>query len=106
MITLALTAMGLIFLAFAAVLTAADAAFNFFPRHDAETVAAHSRGVSLQKILAAPVTHMNALRFWRAFFEMAVAVCVAVLFLNLVNNIWLAGLVATAVMTVIAFVLV
>ncbi|MBG0740229.1 HlyC/CorC family transporter [Paeniglutamicibacter antarcticus] len=106
MITLALTAMGLVFLAFAAVLTAADAAFNFFPRHDAEIVAAHSRGVSLAKIMAAPVTHMNALRFWRVFFEMAVAVSGAVLFLNLMDNIWLAGLVATAVITVIAFVLV
>ncbi len=106
MITLALTAMGLAFLTFAAVLTAADAAFNYFPRHDAETVAAHSRGGSLRKILAAPVAHMNALRFWRVFFEMAVAVDVAVLFLNLIDNIWLAGLVATAVMTIIAFVLV
>lgn len=106
MITLALTAMGLVFVAIAAVLTAAEAAFNFFPRHDAEAAAAARRGVPLARILAAPVAHMNALRFWRVWFEMAAAVAVAVLFLNLIGNVWLAGLLATVVMAAVGFVLV
>ncbi|HSU69993.1 MAG TPA: hemolysin family protein [Micrococcaceae bacterium] len=106
MITLALIAMGLVFVAIAAVLTAAEAAFNFFPRHDAETVAAQRPAASLGRILAAPVAHMNALRFWRVWFEMAAAVAVGLLFLNLINSVWLAGLLATVVMAAIGFVLV
>jgi CBS domain containing-hemolysin-like protein len=105
-ITPALIAMGLVFVAIAAVLTAAEAAFNFFPRHDAETVAAQRGAASLGKILAAPVAHTNALRFWRVWFEMAAAVAVALLFLNLTERVWLAGLLATVVMAGIGFVLV
>ncbi|MCZ2404291.1 HlyC/CorC family transporter [Paenarthrobacter sp. Z7-10] len=98
--------MGLVFVAIAAVLTAAEAAFNYFPRHDAEAVAARGHRTSLLRILSAPVAHMNALRFWRVWFEMAAAVTVAVLFLNLLHNVWIAGLLATAVMAGIGFVLV
>jgi CBS domain containing-hemolysin-like protein len=105
-ITLALIAMGLGFVAIAGVLTAAEAAFNYFPRHDAEVVAAHTKSPSMTRILANPVAHMNALRFWRVWFEMAAAVAVALLFLDLVPGIWLAGLLATAVMAAIGFVLV
>ena len=50
---------------------------------------------------------MNALRFWRVWFEMAAAVAVAVLFLKPdSSNVWLAGLLATGVMAGIGFVLV
>lgn len=105
MITAALTAMGLAFVAAAALLTAAEAAFNFFPRHDAESAASQAP-TALSRILAAPVAHMNALRFWRVWFEMAAAVAVAVLFLNLIGNVWLAGLLATVVMAGVGFVLV
>lgn len=106
MTVVALLAMGIIFVAIAALLTATEAALNFFPRHDAETVAAHSRGTALSKILAQPVAHMNALRFWRVWFEMAAAVAVAVLLVLVVDNVWLAGLLATVVMVGISFVLV
>lgn len=106
MTILALLAMGLVFVAVAATLTAIEAALGFFPRHDAEIVAAHSRGGSLTKILAAPRVHMNALRFWRVWFEMAGAVSAAVLLVVLIKNVWLAGLVATVVMAGIGFVLV
>ncbi|WP_104087371.1 hemolysin family protein [Arthrobacter sp. GMC3] len=101
-----LPVMGIIFMAIAALLTAIEAALSFFPRHDAEAVSAHSRGTSLAKILAEPATHLNALRFWRVWFEMAAAVAVALFLLEVMNNVWLAGLVATVVMAAISFVLV
>ena len=90
--------MALAFLAVAAVLTAAEAAFNFIPRHDAEE--------ALLKILSRPVAHIRALRFWRIWFEMASAVAVAVLLYSLLDNIWLAGLAATGIMALLGFVIV
>ena len=93
--------MALVFLSFAALLTAAESAFNYFPRHDAETGVMHSRGTALERILAQPVAHMRALRFWRVWFEMASAVAVTVLLHNLLDNVWLAGLVATGIMALV-----
>nr|WP_081710088.1 hemolysin family protein [Arthrobacter sp. 35W] len=98
--------MGLAFVAITALLSATEAAFLYFPRHDAEAVAAHRRSASLQRILDAPVSHMDALRFWRIWFEMASAVAVAILVLDLLDNLWAAGLLATIVMAGIGFVLV
>ncbi|MGO4385322.1 hemolysin family protein [Specibacter sp. RAF43] len=106
MTVVALPVLGLVFAAVAALFTAIEAALNFFPRHDAEAVSAHSRGTSLARILAAPMPHMNALRFWRVWFEMAAAVAVAVLLVRLVANEWVAGLIASLVMAAIGFVLV
>ena len=63
-------------------------------------------GKPLRRILQHPVAHMHALRFWRVWFEMATAVAVAILFQMLVDNLWLAGLLATVVMAGIGFVLV
>lgn len=106
MTIVALPAMGILFTAIAALLTAIESALNFFPRHDAEAVAAHSRGTSLTRILQAPMAHLNALRFWRVWFEMAAAVCVALFLMGLLENEWVAGLVATVVMAGISFILV
>lgn len=106
MTVVALPVMGIIFTAFAALLTAIESALSFFPRHDAEVVAAHSRGASLAKILARPSQHLNALRFWRVWFEMAAAVATALFLVRVLDNEWLAGLVATAAMAAIGFVLV
>lgn len=112
MITAILTVMGLVFVAVAGVLTMAEAALNFLPRHEIETIQEErdplrrNRQVSLRNILANPIAHQNALRFWRIWFEMAAAVAVAMLFLNLIDNIWLAGLLATVVMAAVGFVLV
>ena len=78
MTQLLLVAMALVFLAIAAVLTAAEAAFNFLPRHDAEEALVRSRGTAMRSILSEPVAHVRALRFWRIWFEMASAVAVAV----------------------------
>ncbi len=106
MTPLLLVAMALAFLAAAAVLTAAEAAFNFLPRHDAEEALVKSRGTAMRRILAQPVAHIRALRFWRIWFEMASAVAVAVLLYSLLDNIWLAGLAATGIMALLGFVIV
>jgi CBS domain containing-hemolysin-like protein len=103
---LLLVAMALAFLAVAAVLTAAEAAFNFLPRHDAEEALLKSRGTAMRRILAQPVAHIRALRFWRIWFESASAVAVAVLLYSLLDNIWLAGLAATGIMALLGFVIV
>ncbi|WP_442545831.1 hemolysin family protein [Arthrobacter sp. KN11-1C] len=106
MTSLILVGMALVFLSFVALLTAAEAAFTFLPRHDAEQAIVKSRGNSLRSILAQPVAHIRALRFWRVWFEMAAAVAVAVVMHSLLENVWLAGLAATGIMAVIGFVLV
>lgn len=106
MTPLLLVGMALAFLSIAAVLTAAEAAFNFLPRHDAEEALLRSRGNAMKSIMAHPVAHIRALRFWRIWFEMASAVAVAVLLYSLLDNIWLAGLAATGIMAVLGFVIV
>lgn len=98
--------MALVFLATAAVLTAAEAAFNFLPRHEAEDALARNPAGTMRKILAHPVAHIRALRFWRIWFEMASAVAVAVLLYSLLDNVWLAGLAATGIMALLGFVIV
>ncbi|WP_311212916.1 MULTISPECIES: hemolysin family protein [unclassified Arthrobacter] len=101
-----LVGMALVFLSFVALLTAAEAAFNFLPRHEAEQSIVRSKGKALSGILKAPIAHMRALRFWRVWFEMAAAVAVAVVLHSVLDNVWLAGLAATGIMAVIGFVLV
>jgi CBS domain containing-hemolysin-like protein len=98
--------MAVVFLGMAALLTAAEAAFNFLPRHDAEQALLRSRNPALKQILAQPVSHIRALRFWRVWFEMAAAVAVAVLLHSMLDSIWLAGLAATGIMAVVGFVIV
>lgn len=98
--------MALAFLSIAAILTAAEAAFNFLPRHDAEEALLRSRGNAMKSIMAHPVAHIRALRFWRIWFEMASAVAVAVLLHSLLDNVWLAGLAATGIMALLGFVIV
>lgn len=106
MTPLLLVCMALAFLSIAALLTAAEAAFNFLPRHDAEEALLRSRGNAMKRILAQPVAHIRALRFWRIWFEMASAVAVAVLLHSLLDNVWLAGLAATGIMALLGFVIV
>ncbi|MFQ4148978.1 hemolysin family protein [Arthrobacter sp. LAPM80] len=106
MTLVALPVMGIIFTAIAAFLAAIESALNFFPRHDAETVAAHGRVASLEKVLSEPLAHLIAIRFWRVWFEMAAAVAVAIFLVGLLDNQWLAGLIATVVMALLGFMLV
>lgn len=101
-----LPAMGILFTAVAAFLAAVESALSFFPRHDAEIIAAHARGRSLQKVLDESSEHLNALRFWRVWFEMAAAVAVAIFFTGLLGNEWIAGLIATVIMALLGFMLV
>lgn len=101
-----LLAMALAFTALAALLTAAEAALAFLPRHEAEERIEEGRARWLGIVLATPVAHVRALRFWRIWFETASAVAVAVLMLSWLENIWLAGLAATIVMALIGFLLV
>ncbi|MDQ0734927.1 hemolysin family protein [Arthrobacter agilis] len=101
-----LALMGLFFALTAALVTSAEAAFSYLPRQEGEALVQESRTSSLRRILDAPVAHMHALRFWRVWFEMAGAVAVAILFHDLLDSIWLAGLLATAVMAAIGFVIV
>jgi CBS domain containing-hemolysin-like protein len=103
---LILAGMALVFLSFAAFLTAAESAFNYLSRHDAEAAILHSRGNALKRIMAQPVAHMRSLRFWRIWFEMASAVAVTVLLNSLLDNVWLSGLIATGVMALLGFVIV
>ncbi len=98
--------MGLLFALTAALVTSAESAFSYLPRQEGEALVQESRTSSLRRILDAPVSHMHALRFWRVWFETAGAVAVAILFHDLLDDIWLAGLLATAVMAAIGFVIV
>ncbi|WP_024368073.1 hemolysin family protein [Arthrobacter sp. TB 26] len=106
MTPLIVAGMALVFLSFAAFLTATESAFNYLSRHDAEAAILHSRGNALKRIMAQPVAHMRALRFWRIWFDMASAVAVTVLLNSLLGNVWLSGLIATGVMALLGFVIV
>ncbi|MDQ4491431.1 hemolysin family protein [Sinomonas sp. ASV486] len=106
MTTALLLVLALVFVALAGFLTAAESAFSFLPRHDAEERIAEGRSASLARILEDPVPHAHALRFWRIWFETAAAVAVAVLVHSWLDNVWLAGLAATVVMALIGFLLV
>ncbi|MDO5752416.1 hemolysin family protein [Arthrobacter sp.] len=106
MTLVALPIVGIIFTIVAAFMAALESALSFFPRHDAESVANHGRGGSLEKVLAEPQTHLNALRFWRVWSEMAAAVAVAIFLVGLIGNEWIAGLIGTVVMALLGFMLV
>ena len=98
--------MAVVFVVLAGLLTAAESAYGYLPRHEAESLLEGKAGKPLRRILAHPVAHMHALRFWRVWFEMATAVSVATVFQIVLDNIWLAGLLATVTMAAIGFVLV
>lgn len=106
MIVWVLACMGIFFAAFAALLTAAEAAFTYLPRQEAEVLLARNSGTSLSRILSSPIDHMHAVRFWRVWFEMAAAVAAALLFQELIDSVWAAGLLATVAMAAVGFVLV
>ncbi|NOJ61726.1 hemolysin family protein [Arthrobacter sp. 260] len=106
MIIWVLALMALVFVLVAALVTAAEAAFSYLPRQEGEELLQGKSGRALERILASPIAHMHALRFWRVWFEMAAAVAVAILFHDILDNVWIAGLLATATMAAVGFVLV
>ena len=98
--------MALAFLGAAALLTAAEAAFSFLPRHDAEQAVQGSQGNALRRILdRADDAHARP-ALLADLVRMAAAVAVAVLLYSVLGNVWLAGLAATGIMAVLGFVLV
>ncbi|GAA2952135.1 hemolysin family protein [Glutamicibacter bergerei] len=98
--------LALVFMASAAILTAADSAFYALSRNAAERLRSESDSKSLSRILDDTESHAQAIRFWRIWFETASAVAVALLAARWIENLWLAGLLATVVMAAIGFVLV
>ncbi|NKX54022.1 hemolysin family protein [Arthrobacter mobilis] len=106
MIVAALAGLALGCILVAALLTAAEAAFTYLPRQEAEQLLRDGRSRALRAVLQAPASHMHALRFWRVWFEMAGAVAIALFFFHILGNIWIAGLLATVTMAAVGFVLV
>ncbi|GAB4100094.1 hemolysin family protein [Sinomonas halotolerans] len=106
MTTVLLITLALVFVTLAGFLAAAEAAFAFLPRHDAEERIETGTAPALARVVEDPVPHLQALRFWRIWFETAGAVAVAVLAHSWLGNVWLAGLTATAAMALVGFLLV
>ncbi|MDO5743950.1 MAG: hemolysin family protein [Micrococcaceae bacterium] len=103
-IILALCALA--FILCAAMLTAAESAYLYLSRQQAEALRSESTKKHLSNILADTLSHTHAVRFWRIWFETASAVAVALLFYDRLENIWLIGLLATITMAAVSFVLV
>lgn len=98
--------LAIVFIACAAVLTAADSAFYALSRNAAERLRNDSDSKSLSSILDDPESHAQAIKFWRIWFETAAAVSVALLVSSWVENLWVTGLISTVVMAGLGFVLV
>ena len=90
----------------AAVLLSSESALSYLPRSDAERLGRGRNGRSIQRILARPRDHLHGVRFLRIFFEMAAAIAIALMAAQLIENVWLAGLITTVVITGISFVIV
>ena len=88
------------------MLTAAESAYLYLSRQQAEALRSESAQRHLSNILADPLSHTHAVRFWRIWFETASAVAVALFYHDRLDNIWLAGLLATVTMAAVSFVLV
>ncbi len=96
----------LVFLICAAILTAAESAYLYLSRQQAEVLRNESSSTFLSSILADSTSHTHAVRFWRIWFETASAVAVAILYHDVFDNVWIAGLLATITMAAVSFVLV
>ncbi|MDN5824352.1 MAG: ion transporter, partial [Micrococcaceae bacterium] len=88
MIPALLLALALVFVCCAAILTASEAAFLALPRQEAEDMLAERPRRQLRLILSDPAAHTHAVRFWRIWFETAGAVAIALLYHDLLDNIW------------------
>ena len=96
----------LVFVLSAALLTAAESDYLYLSRQQAEALRSEHAEKHLSNILAEPLDHTHAVRFWRIWFETASAVAVALFYHELLENIWVVGLLATVTMAAIGFVLV
>ncbi|WP_298585949.1 hemolysin family protein [uncultured Kocuria sp.] len=105
MTTAVLVVAAIVFLGTAFVLTAAETGLTYLPRADAEAISRDAPDSSAARILATPTAHLQALRFWSVWFETASAVAVALAMFDGLDDVWLAGLLATVVMAAVGFVL-
>ncbi|MGB9034888.1 ion transporter [Arthrobacter sp. UCD-GKA] len=96
----------LVFILSAAMLTAAESAYLYLSRQQAEALRSEYGQKHLSNILAESLSHTHAVRFWRIWFETASAVAVALFYHDLLDNIWVVGLLATVTMAAVSFVLV
>lgn len=97
----------LVLIAFAGLMTAADAAIGVKSRNDIQDLAEQSRRPrSLTAIAVDPGAHMNSINFMRIFAETTAAVLVTLVFARLFEQVWLALLISAFIMTLASFVLV
>lgn len=95
-----------VFLVIGAILSAAESALAFLPRHALDDLAESRPGHAANRVLDDAQAHLRSLRFWRIWFEMAGAVALTLAVSGLIENVWLAGLIATVIMALVGFVLV
>ena len=96
----------LVLLGLAFLLTAAESAFTYLPRHEAETISREEGRSSLRAVLADPRPHMYALRFTRILGESAVSVILLLLLTRVLPWVWLAAVLTVLLASLAGFVLV
>ncbi|WP_129359628.1 MULTISPECIES: hemolysin family protein [Micrococcaceae] len=106
MITALLAIATLILLGVAFLLTAAESAFTYLPRHEAEKASQADERQSLKKVLEDPRPYMHALRFARILCESLVSVVLTILFLRFIPWVWLSALIAVVIATLLGFVVI
>lgn len=106
MITALLIIVTLVLLGVAFLLTAAESAFTYLPRHEAEKASQTGGRKSLERILEDPRPHMHALRFARILCESLVSVVLTILFLRFIPWMWAAALIAVVIATLLGFVVI
>jgi CBS domain containing-hemolysin-like protein len=96
---------GLLFVLFAGLMSAIDAALSVTSRGDLVDLASEGRSAkALARIAADPDRHAGVIVFVRVFAETAAAVLVTAAFTLILNSIWWALLVTALLMTGVSFV--
>jgi CBS domain containing-hemolysin-like protein len=99
--------LALLLVAFAGLLAAADSAISALSRADIQELALTARAQrSLLAIAAESGAHVNAISFLRVTSETTAAVVIAFALVSVIEEAWLAVIVAALVMTAVSFVLV
>lgn len=101
-----LAGIALVFVAVAALLSAVEAAYLSLARAEAERLTHDGARPRLAAIVADPVPHTRAVRFWRVWFEAAAGVAIALAYMAWLGSVWWAGLWATLTMAAVGFVVV
>lgn len=101
-----LVAIALLFVSLAGLLTAVEAAYLSLARPEAERLTQDGQRPRLAAILADPIRHTRAVRFWRIWFEAAAGVAIALAYMLWLDSVWWAGLWATLTMAALGFMVV